>query len=191
VDRQDEVAFRADIHRTKDLLEEVGGVRVRGYRAATFSIGERNLWAFDILQDEGYEYSSSIYPVQRDHCGMPSAPRFTFYPNGARGVVEHPMTTVRLAGRTFPCSGGGYFRLLPYVCSRWAFRQVNRTDRRPGIFYFHPWEIDADQPRIAGLSFKSKFRHYTNLHAMEDRIRRLLRDFSWDRMDRLVFDAGR
>jgi len=189
VDRQDGQTFRADIRRTKTLLEQVGGVRVAGYRAATFSIGETNQWAFDILEDEGYEYSSSVYPVRRDYYGMPSAPRFTFYPKGRKGFVEHPMTTVKVAGQSLPCSGGGYFRLLPYSLSRWALQRVNEVERRPCIFYFHPWEIDDGQPRIEGLSLRSRIRHYTNLSGMEARLRRLLRDFAWDRMDKLVFDA--
>jgi len=189
VDRQDAETFRADIRRTKALLEQVGGAAVRGYRAATFSIGASNPWAFDVLQEEGYGYSSSVYPIRHDNYGMPSAPRFTYHPNGPNGIAEHPMTTVRVAGHTLPCSGGGYFRLLPYAFSRWAMRRVNRVDREPCVFYFHPWEIDPGQPRIAGLPFKSKLRHYTNLHGMENRIGRLLRDFAWDRMDRVVFNA--
>jgi polysaccharide deacetylase family protein (PEP-CTERM system associated) len=189
VDMQDAEMFRADVRRTKSYLEDVGGVAVRGYRAATFSIGAGNLWAFDVLQEEGYSYSSSIYPVRRDYCGMPTAPRFTFHPSGPNGIAEHPMTTVQVAGRTFPCSGGGYFRLLPYPLSRWALQRVNRADRQPCVFYFHPWEIDAGQPRISGLPLRSRFRHYTNLRGMEGRIRQLLKDFSWDRMDRLAFES--
>ncbi len=189
VDRQDAETFRTDVRRTKAQLEDVGGVPVRGYRAATFSIGAANRWAFDVLQEEGYTYSSSVYPITHDYYGMPSAPRFTFYPNGRGGIIEHPMTTVRVAGKTLPCSGGGYFRLLPYWVSRWALRHVNRHDGQPCVFYFHPWEIDAGQPRIAGLPLKSRLRHYTNLHGMEARLRRLLEDFAWTRMDRLPFDA--
>jgi len=191
VDRQDAETFRNDIRRTKATLEDVGGTEVRGYRAATFSIGKQTPWAFSVLEDEGYAYSSSVYPIRHDYYGMPSAPRFSFRPNGEHGVLEHPMTTVRVAGNTLPCSGGGYFRLLPYRLSRWAMRRVNEVEKRPCIFYFHPWEIDAGQPRFNGLPIKSQLRHYTNLRSMEGRIRRLLRDFSWDRMDRVVFDAVR
>ncbi len=189
VDRQNAETFRADVRRTKALLEDIGGVVVRGYRAATFSIGIGTPWAFDVLQEEGYGYSSSIYPIRHDYYGMPSAPRFTFQPNGQNGIAEHPMTTVRVAGRTLPCSGGGYFRLLPYTLSKWALRRVNHADRQPCIFYFHPWEIDAGQPRVTGLPLKSRLRHYANLSGMEDRIRRLLKDFAWDRLDRLALDA--
>ncbi len=190
VDRQDPETFRADIRKSKATLEQIGGVEIRGYRAATFSIGARTPWAFDVLAEEGYGYSSSVYPVRHDYYGMPEAPRFTFNPGGRQDFTEHPMTTVRLAGQTLPCSGGGYFRLLPYWVSRWALRRVNRLDGQACIFYFHPWEIDAGQPRVEGLPLKSRIRHYTNLSSMEARIRRLLEDFSWDRMDRLVFDGA-
>jgi polysaccharide deacetylase family protein (PEP-CTERM system associated) len=189
VDRQDAETFRADIRRTKLLLENIGGAAVRGYRAATFSIGATTPWAFDVLQEEGYHYSSSVYPIRHDNYGMPSSPRFTYNPNGANGIPEHPMTTVRVARHTLPCSGGGYFRLLPYTMSRWAMRRVNRVDREPCVFYFHPWEIDPGQPRVSGLPLKSRLRHYTNLHLMEGRVRRLLNDFAWNRMDQVLFNA--
>lgn len=177
--------FRIDVRRTKALLEETGGVAVRGYRAATFSIGEKNTWAFDVLAEEGYAYSSSVYPIRHDLYGMPSAPRFRFRPNGANDLVEYPITTVRLFGRSLPCGGGGYFRLFPYGLSRWAMSRVNRTDGQPCIFYFHPWEVDPEQPRFEGLPFKSRFRHYVNLDVMEHRLRRLAGDFAWDRVDRV------
>lgn len=183
-------AFRADVRRTKDLLEDIGGTEVRGYRAATFSIGESNTWAFDVLAEEGYAYSSSVYPVRHDLYGMPNAPRFRFRPKGANGIDEYPITTIRLFGRTLPCGGGGYFRLLPYAVSRWAMARVNRVDGQPCIFYFHPWEVDPEQPRVAGLSAKSRFRHYVNLDAMEGRLRRLTGDFAWDRVDRVFLDSA-
>ena len=183
-DAQDPAAFRADIRRTRALLEDTGGVRVTGYRAATFSIGTRNMWAFPVLREEGYVYSSSINPIRHDLYGMPDAPRTPFRPD-PDGVLELPMTTVRLAGRNWPCSGGGYFRLLPTGLYRAGLRRVNRLDRQPGIFYFHPWEIDAGQPRIAGAGWKSRLRHYTNLSRMAGDIDGLLRDFAWDRMDRV------
>jgi polysaccharide deacetylase family protein (PEP-CTERM system associated) len=174
--------FRQDVRNTKRLLEDVGGVPVKGYRAASFSIGAKTLWAFDVLASEGYEYSSSIYPIVHDLYGMPNAPRFAHRPEG-RGIAEIPMTTLSLFGRNFPCSGGGYFRLLPYPLSRWALRRVNARERQPCIFYFHPWEIDPDQPRVAGAPLKSRVRHYLNLQRMEGRLRRLLKDFVWGRMD--------
>jgi len=182
-------AFRSDVRWTKQLLEDTGGVRVHGYRAASFSIGATTLWAMDVLADEGYEYSSSIYPVAHDLYGMPSAPRFAFRPGQGR-FVEVPMTTLALFGRNFPCSGGGYFRLVPYSMSRWALRWVNERDRQACVFYFHPWEIDPEQPRPHGAPLKSRVRHYLNLHRMEGRLHRLLRDFAWGRMDSVFLNAN-
>jgi polysaccharide deacetylase family protein (PEP-CTERM system associated) len=187
VDCQDPETFRADIRRTRALLEDTAGARVAGYRAATFSIGARNLWAFPILRQEGYLYSSSINPIRHDLYGMPDAPRVPFRPD-AEGVIELPMTTVRFMGRNWPCSGGGYFRLLPTALYRAGLTRVNRHDRQPGIFYFHPWEIDPGQPRVRDAGWKSRLRHYTNLSRMPGDVDDLLRDFAWDRMDR-VFAA--
>jgi polysaccharide deacetylase family protein (PEP-CTERM system associated) len=184
VDAQTPETFRADIRRTRALLEDTGGVKVTGYRAATFSIGARNLWAFPILRQEGYLYSSSINPIRHDLYGMPDAPRVPFRPD-ADGVLEIPMTTVRLMGRNWPCSGGGYFRLLPTVLYRAGLRRVNRHDGQPGIFYFHPWEVDPGQPRVENAGWKSRLRHYTNLSRMAGDLDDLLRDFAWDRMDRV------
>jgi polysaccharide deacetylase family protein (PEP-CTERM system associated) len=177
--------FRADVRRTKRLLEDTGGSEVQGYRAASFSIGADNLWAIEVLAEEGYRYSSSIYPVRHDHYGMPDAPRFPHRPVGARGVLELPISTVRFAGRNLPIGGGGYFRLAPYAAFRWALRRVNRDDGMPAVFYFHPWEIDPDQPRPDGLSAKTRFRHYLNLGRMERRLAAMLADFAWDRIDRV------
>lgn len=185
VDEQSPEEFRADIRKTKQLLEDTGGTPVRGYRAATFSIGARNLWAFDILRQEGYAYSSSVNPIQHDFYGMPDAPRFGFQPDGPSGIEEFPITTLRLGSRNFPCGGGGFFRLLPYPVYRWALRRVNAQDRKSCIFYFHPWEIDPDQPRIPNATLKTRFRHYLNLEKTASRLRALTRDFAWDRMDRV------
>jgi len=182
---QDRYEFTQDITRAKGLLEDISGQRVLGYRAPSFSIGPRNMWALEALQLAGYRYSSSIYPIAHDHYGMPDAPRFAFYPNGKDGLLEVPITTVRVRERNLPAGGGGYFRLMPYSMSRWMMRKVNRDDRQSAIFYFHPWELDPQQPRPEGLDLKSRFRHYVNLHRMEDRIRALTRDFAWDRMDRI------
>jgi polysaccharide deacetylase family protein (PEP-CTERM system associated) len=176
-------AFRDDIVRAKQLLEDIGGVAVQGYRAPSFSIGAGNLWAFDSLQAAGYRYSSSIYPIKHDHYGMPDAPRFAHAV--ADGLIEIPVTTLRLRGRNLPSSGGGYFRLLPYALSRWMIGKVNADDRQPAIFYFHPWEIDADQPRVAGINLKTRFRHYVNIPRMEQRLDGLMRDFRWGRMDHI------
>jgi len=182
--------FDDDIIRSKGLLEDIGGQVVTGYRAPSFSIGHANLWALDALKAAGYRYSSSIYPIKHDHYGMPDAPRFAFYPNGLAGLLEVPITTVRLMGRNLPAGGGGYFRLLPYALSRWMMQRVNQSDREPAIFYFHPWEIDPGQPRPAGVGAKSRFRHYVNLDRMERRIKALTRDFAWDRMDHLFLDKA-
>lgn len=180
--------FRVDVRRTKKLLEDIAGTPVIGYRAASFSIGENTLWALPILAEEGYVYSSSIYPISHDLYGMPRAPRFAFRP-GREGFWEIPMTTVCLFGRNLPWSGGGYFRLIPYHLARWGLKRVNVRERQPCIFYFHPWEVDPEQPRPPGLTPKSRFRHYLNLHRMEARLRRLVVDFDWGRMDQ-VFISG-
>ena len=182
--------FREDVIRNKKLLEDLGGVAVAGYRAASYSIGAKNLWALDVLQETGHRYSSSIYPIRHDLYGMPSAPRFPFFPNGEGGLLEVPVTTVKLFNQKLPCGGGGYFRLLPYSLSRWAMRRVNAQDHKPCVFYFHPWEIDPDQPQQKGIGLKTRVRHYLNLASTEDRLRRLLRDFNWDRMDRVFLNAA-
>lgn len=173
--------FHQDVRRAKLLLEDLGGTPVQGYRAPSFSIGHSNPWAFDVLLENGYRYSSSIYPVKHDHYGMPDAPRFPYQPRP--GLTEIPVTTARLLGRNLPAGGGGYFRLAPYGMSRWALRRVNAVDGQPAIFYFHPWEIDPEQPRVPGTSWKTRFRHYVNLGKTESRLGRLLRDFRWGRVD--------
>ena len=182
---QSEPAFFADVQLAKILLEDLVGVAVTGYRAPSFSIGTGNLWAFDCLVRAGYRYSSSIYPIRHDHYGMPDAPRFA---HRVGGLLEVPATTLRLLNRNWPASGGGYFRLMPYALSRWMLRHVNAADGQPATFYFHPWEIDPEQPRIPGIDYKTRFRHYVNLGSMERRLDRLLGDFRWGRMDQ-VFNA--
>lgn len=177
--------FKDDVSRSKALLEDLGGQAVLGYRAPSFSIGTQNLWALDVLLQAGYRYSSSIYPIQHDHYGMPHAPRFSFYPNGESGLLELPITTVRLMQKNLPAGGGGYFRLFPYALSRWLIQRVNHQDKKAGIFYFHPWEVDPEQPRQQNIGFKTRFRHYVNLHRTENRLKALTRDFQWDRMDRI------
>lgn len=172
-----------DVHRAKTILEDIGGQAVLGYRAPSFSIGTGNLWALDTLLEAGYRYSSSIYPVKHDHYGMPDAPRFAH--EVRPGLIEVPPTTLRLFDRNLPSSGGGFFRLLPYGVSRWMLQQVNSRDAQSAIFYFHPWEIDEGQPRISGIDAKTRFRHYVNIDRNERKLRRLLRDFRWGRMDRI------
>ena len=189
-DEQTPVAFRQDVGDAKRLLEDLGGVAVRGYRAPTFSIGTTNLWAFDILAEEGYAYSSSVYPLRHDYYGMPSAPRFAFLPRPHHDFEEYPMTTVRFGGRNLPGGGGGFFRLLPYGVTRALISRVNATDQQATIFYFHPWEVDPDQPRFSGLRFKSRFRHYLNLGKTLSRLERLTADFCWDRIDRVFLSPA-
>ena len=179
--------FEEDLIRAKGILESVGGVPVIGYRAPTFSIGPRNPWAFEVLERTGHRYSSSIYPVKHDLYGVPDAPRFPYRPSLGT-LLEIPMTTVRLGRRNVPIAGGGYFRLMPYQLFRTLLRRFHVADQRPGIFYFHPWEIDPAQPRLQKAPRISRFRHTVNLGAMAGRVDRLLRDFAWDRMDR-VFAA--
>ena len=183
--QQTPAEFRADVVRTKALLEDLGGVAILGYRAASYSIGAGNLWALAELEQAGYRYSSSIYPIRHDLYGMPEAPRFAFHPENAPALLEVPVTTITVFGKTLPCGGGGWFRLWPYVLSRWALRRVNQQDGQSGLFYFHPWEIDPEQPRPSGINLKTRVRHYLNLRRMEGRLRALLRDFRWDRMDRV------
>jgi polysaccharide deacetylase family protein (PEP-CTERM system associated) len=183
---QTEAAFFADIQLAKIVLEDLAGSEVNGYRAPSFSIGSGNLWAFDCLARAGYRYSSSVYPIRHDHYGMPDSPRFAY--EVRPGLIEIPITTLRVLNRNLPSSGGGYFRLLPYALSRWMLSRVNRQDRESGIFYFHPWEIDTGQPRIAGISSKTRFRHYVNIGRMEERLNQLLGDFRWGRMDQIFLD---
>ncbi|MEO8837418.1 MAG: XrtA system polysaccharide deacetylase [Herbaspirillum sp.] len=177
--------FNDDISRSKMILEDIGGQPVLGYRAPSFSIGKDNLWALDVLLKAGYRYSSSIYPIRHDHYGMPDAPRFAFYPNGKDGLLELPITTIRLANRNFPAGGGGFFRLFPYALSRWLIRHVNEHDQKSTIFYFHPWEIDPGQPRQTHIGMKTRFRHYINLNRTQARLEALTQDFKWGRMDQI------
>jgi polysaccharide deacetylase family protein (PEP-CTERM system associated) len=177
--------FADDIRSAKRLLEDIAGAPVYGYRAPSFSIGHANMWAMAALADAGYRYSSSIYPIRHDHYGAPDAPRFAYRPQNATAILEIPVTTVRVWNRNLPAGGGGYFRLVPYSLSSWCLRRVNKIDGRACVFYFHPWEIDPEQPRQHGIGLKTRFRHYVNLSRMRSRIEMLLRDFHWDRMDRI------
>jgi polysaccharide deacetylase family protein (PEP-CTERM system associated) len=185
---QSPAEFLADIRLAKAILEDVTGREVRGYRAPSFSIGASNPWAFDAILDAGYRYSSSIYPIRHDHYGMPDAPRFAH--EVRPGLLEIPIATVSMLRMNWPAGGGGYFRLLPYALSRWSIRCVNTRDRQPAMFYFHPWELDAGQPRVPGLGPKTRFRHYVNLHRMAPRLACLLRDFRWSRVDRLFLNGA-
>jgi polysaccharide deacetylase family protein (PEP-CTERM system associated) len=184
---QHRAEFSEDICKAKALLQDLAGVEVKGYRAPSFSVGKRNPWAFDCIAEAGYRYSSSVYPIRHDHYGAPDAPRFSH--ESRDGLLEIPVTTARLLKTNLPAGGGGYFRLMPYALSRTLIRRVNEVDGRPAVFYFHPWELDPEQPRVPGTSLKTRFRHYVNLHRTEPRLRSLLRDFSWRRVDQVFLEA--
>jgi len=180
--RQSRRAFRADIRRAKEILEGIVGRPVVGYRAPTFSITEDTLWALEVIAEEGYSYDSSIFPIRHDLYGFPEAPRFPFmvkerYPFLDCGsLMEFPMSTFSFFGINLPMTGGGYFRFLPYALLKWAFR-VSNARGEPFIFYLHPWELDPSQPRINGVPWRSRLRHYFNLRRAEAKLRRLLGDF--------------
>lgn len=190
VTQQTPEQFRDDISKTKKILENLGGCEVKGYRAASYSICKENLWALDILQEEGFKYSSSIYPVKHDLYGIPDAPRFMYEPIKNSSFKEIPITTLRFGNKNIPCGGGGFFRFYPYAFSKWAFERVNNQENQAGLFYFHPWEIDPEQPRQKGLSLKTQFRHYLNLNRMENRLEQLLSDFEWNTMENVFLNKA-
>ncbi|WP_319525821.1 XrtA system polysaccharide deacetylase [uncultured Desulfosarcina sp.] len=171
-------SFREDTYRAKHTLEDIIGAPIKGYRAPSYSITKKSLWALDILAKLGFLYDSSIFPTYHDNYGIPDAPRFA-YKLEAQQMVEFPISTTRLLGRNLPISGGGYFRLFPYALTRKALRQINDKEKKPFIFYLHPWEIDPDQPRVKNASRLSKFRHYVNLHTTQEKFSRLLNDFQF------------
>jgi len=187
--------FREETLRSKHLLEDLVQMPVRGYRAASYSITERSLWALDILAEAGFEYDSSIFPVRHDRYGIPGAPDSPHRLETPKGhpLVEFPLSTAKLLKYRLPVAGGGYFRLYPYALTRTGLRQINRR-QQPFIFYLHPWEIDPDQPRIAASWF-SRFRHYNNLEKCESRLRRLMNDFqfgtAWDVLNTLGLASSR
>jgi polysaccharide deacetylase family protein (PEP-CTERM system associated) len=182
-------AFLSDIGDAKALLEDVGGCAVHGYRAPSFSVGPTTPWAFECIARAGYRYSSSVYPIRHDHYGAPSAPRIPH--EVVPGLLELPVATLRVMNTNLPAGGGGYFRLLPYRVSRWSLARINDVERRPAVFYVHPWELDDEQPRVAGVSAKTRFRHYLNLGRTAPRLARLVRDFRWDRVDRVFLPGAR
>ena len=184
--RMDRAGFTADLERSRKVLEDASGVQITGYRAPSFSIDGRTPWAYMALAEQGYAYSSSVAPITHDHYGWRDAPRFAFKPLPWSDLIEIPVTTAQFAGRRLAAGGGGFFRVLPYGFSRWAIRQVNTRDQRPAVFYFHPWEIDPDQPRVTGASLRSRVRHYTNLGVMSAKLEQLVREFAWGRMDLLA-----
>lgn len=178
--------FAADLDRSRKVIEDTSGQAVSGYRAPSFSIDARTPWAYEVLAEQGYAYSSSVAPIAHDHYGWRDAPRFAFRPLAGSNLVEIPVTTAEFGGRRLAAGGGGFFRVLPYAFSRWAIRQVNRRDRRPAVFYFHPWEIDPGQPRVDHAPLRSRLRHYSRLDAMAGKLRRLIGEFEWGRMDALA-----
>ena len=181
-----EAEFRADLERARAAIEDVSGQRLSGYRAPSFSVDARTPWAHPVLAEQGYAYSSSVAPVRHDHYGWRDSPRFAWRPVAGSDLIELPVTTVELAGRRFAAGGGGFFRLLPYALSNWAIGRVNGADQRPAIFYFHPWDIDAGQPRVADAPLKSKLRHYTNLSVMRPKLLKLLKAHAWGRTDEVA-----
>jgi polysaccharide deacetylase family protein (PEP-CTERM system associated) len=178
--------FREDVRKSKAVLESAGGVPVLGYRAPSYSITPRSLWAIDILIEEGFAWDASIFPIHHDRYGIPVSPRHPYVLERECGrLVEVPGSTVRVGSMNLPVAGGGYFRLLPYAWTRWGIARVNRTEGRPAIFYMHPWEIDPDQPRLR-TSRLGRFRHYRNLDKTEDRLRALLSDFRFSTVTRVL-----
>lgn len=183
--------FSRETYESKALLEDIIGVPVLGYRASTYSITRRSLWALDILSEAGFTYDSSIFPIRHDLYGIPDAPQVPSLiatPKGA-SIVEFPMSTAPMFGLRIPVSGGGYFRLLPYWLTRAGLRKLNDELQRPFIFYLHPWEVDPDQPRVR-TSWKSRLRHYTNLNRCEARLRRLIGEFRFGRVRDVLTDAA-
>ncbi|HET7764435.1 MAG TPA: XrtA system polysaccharide deacetylase [Burkholderiales bacterium] len=175
--------FRRETHDAKALLEDLAQRPVEGYRAATYSITRRSLWALDILCEEGFRYDSSIFPMRHDRYGIPDAeprPHVLTTPGGGR-LVEFPISVLRYHGAKVPVAGGGYFRLFPYGFTRWALRRLNEQQQE-FVFYVHPWEVDPEQPRVNGAGALSRFRHYLNLGRCAERIGRLLDDFEFDTM---------
>jgi polysaccharide deacetylase family protein (PEP-CTERM system associated) len=173
--------FREDVTKARKILEDISGLKIRGYRAPSYSIGKDNLWALEILAETGHQYSSSIYPIQHDHYGFPEAPRFSFR-DEKTGLIEIPISTVKVLNKLRPAGGGGFFRFYPYTLTRWAINRVNKEGEST-VFYLHPWELDPAQPRQQGISAKTRFRHYLNLDKTEGRLIRLLKDFNWGTMN--------
>lgn len=179
--------FREDIAKAKTILEDLSSNAVLGYRAPSYSIDETNPWAHDEILETGHRYSSSIVPIHHDLYGIPDAPRFMY--QCENGLIEIPITTARVFEKNLPCGGGGYFRMLPYWLFRRGVKRVNQKDQQSAIFYFHPWEIDPEQPRQTDIDLKTRVRHYLNLGGNYNKITTLLDDFNWDRVDRVFLDT--
>lgn len=177
--------FRKDTKKSKDILEQASGRAVVGYRAPTYSITKKSLWALEILQELGFKWDSSIFPIAHDNYGIPDAPRFA-YKLPDHDMIEYPISTALFFGRKIPVAGGGYFRIFPYWFTKMALSRINEVERQPFIFYLHPWEIDPDQPRINNAGLRSKFRHYRNLNKSTERLCKLMDDFSFHPIDPFV-----
>jgi polysaccharide deacetylase family protein (PEP-CTERM system associated) len=179
-------AFRDDVRKAKNILEDASGGPVVGYRAPSYSITPRSLWALDVLVEEGYRYDSSIFPIRHDRYGIPVSARHP-YPvrRGGKTIFEVPGSTTQLGPLNLPVAGGGYFRILPYWWTRWGIARINRLEQRPAVFYLHPWEIDPEQPRLRAGAL-GRFRHYRHLDQTEGRLRQLLTDFRFDTVARIV-----
>ncbi len=178
--------FRKDLERSRHAIEQAGGCRITGYRAPSFSIDKRTPWAHPVLAEAGYAYSSSVAPIRHDHYGWPEAPRHAWRPVPGAELLELPVTTLAFAGRRLAAGGGGFFRLLPYAFSNWAIARTNRREKRPAIFYFHPWEIDPGQPRVSQAPLRSRVRHYSRLGSMESKLLKLLLEHRWTRTDEVA-----
>jgi polysaccharide deacetylase family protein (PEP-CTERM system associated) len=170
--------FRRDTAKAKDVLEDITGRKINCYRAPSYSITKKSLWALDILEELGFEYDSSIFPILHDNYGIPDAPRFR-YKQPDHNLIEYPISTAKVLGRNIPVAGGGYFRLFPYWFTRMLLTKINKQENEPFIFYLHPWEVDPDQPRMKKAKLLSKFRHYNNLNKTETRLENLLNDFTF------------
>jgi polysaccharide deacetylase family protein (PEP-CTERM system associated) len=186
---QSPAEFRDETQRSKATLEALVGERVMGYRAASYSIVERSLWALDVIAEVGFEYDSSIVPARHDLYGIPGAEAFPHRLRTPRGatLVEFPPTTYQVLGARVPVGGGGYFRFYPYWLSRRLLRRINGSMHRPFIFYVHPWEVDPEQPRVRA-GWRSRFRHYVNLQKTEARLNRLVRDFRFGTVRQVLRD---
>ena len=183
--------YRRDLERSQEILEGILGYRALGYRAPSFSVTSKSMWALDVMLETGIEYDSSIFPVQDSLYGIPGALRFPFviHSRGDRELIEFPMTTARLGGRNLPLGGGAYLRILPYAYMRWGMRRVNR-EGHPAVVYLHPWELDPEQPRLKSRGKRGFSTHYVNLHSMEDKLRRLLSDFRFAPVREVLADQG-
>jgi len=191
IDTQSADKFREETRRSKQIIEDAIGQPIIGYRAASYSITAKSIWALDILREEGFLYDSSVFPVRHDLYGIPGYRRSCHLLNGHRGsgMVEFPLSTLRLAGINIPIAGGGYLRIFPYGFTRWAITQLNEKEHQPAVVYLHPWEVDPEQPRIrAGV--RSRFRHYMNLNKTEDRLKALLQDFAFGTMSEVLRKQG-